>query len=885
MMKIMENTLENKPETKTSKIIVTGDFNFPFMDWKNHGGNVYLNKLKGNIKKEDRSQANILLDMMDTYALIQEISEPTRGKNILDLLMTNNSEMIMRVNIIPIALTDHKLIRADLKLDPIKHKMNDTSQEGIFSGLNLYSNNINWDEINQEIQKVDWENILDNVMPDEMLDKIEQEIRKVICNRIPLKTTRKRNKHERQIRTLFKKRSKLVKSLKKCIQEERKIEIENKLLENDCALEVIFKQKEAEEETRAIENTLTNPKYIFAYAKRKRNTIAGIGPLKNKDDRYEKDPQNMSEILNTQFKSVFTTPKEQWKVHNIDLHFKVDDETRNSKDTLHDLTFTTEDIEKAISKLKDNAAAGPDSWSARFLKKCKTSISFPLYILWRKSLDTGKIPAKLKMANITPLFKGGDRSMAKNYRPVALTSHIIKIFERVIKEKLSDHLESNGKYNGDQHGFRSGRSCLSQLLDHQEAILEALSEKCNYDVIYTDFAKAFDKCDHGILAHKMVLAGVTGKVGKWIYHFLTKRKQRVVVSGKKSNETEVTSSVPQSTVLAPILFLIMISDINSNVEKSKVSSFADDTKISYKISKEENITELQRDIDKVFKWAKENNLCFNADKFQLLRYGQNQELQDTRYTTENGTEIEQKAYVKDIGVIMEADAEFSEHYKQTIATARKVIGLIWRSFKTRKAEVMLKMWKSLVLPIIDYCSVLVAPTKKGEIADIERLQRMFTAKIEEVKHLDYWNRLEALKLYSLQRRHERYIIIYTWKIMEGLVPNFTLNPINYFINDRKGIRCAIPHIKGQGRIKRLRETSLALRGPRLFNELPKEVNMLRGVSTETFKAALDKHLSKVADRPVLLGYFEEEGGTSNSLLERKQRSNSLPIGGRAMDLS
>ena len=221
------------------------------------------------------------------------------------------------------------------------------------------------------------------------------------------------------------------------------------------------------------------------------------------------------------------------------------------------------------------------------------------------------------------------------------------------------------------------------------------------------------------------------------------------------------------------------------------------------------------------------------------------QLTNTKYTTGNGTEIEPNSHVRDIGVIMSNDCEFSEHYKQKIAIARKIIGLIWRSFKTRKAKVMLKLSKSFVLPII---VVLVTPSKKEEIVDIERLQRKFTSKIEEVKHLNYWDRLKELKLYSLQRRRERCTIIYIWKILEHMVPNFDINPVTSYCRGRQGRMCHIPKIKGEGRIKTLREEFIAVKGARLFNILPMEIRRLQNVSLERFKAAFDSYLSEIADK-------------------------------------
>ena len=124
-------------------------------------------------------------------------------------------------------------------------------------------------------------------------------------------------------------------------------------------------------------------------------------------------------------------------------------------------------------------------------------------MLWRKSLNSGFIFDNQLLADIAPLHKGGSKAIPKNYRPIALTSHVIKIFERVLRRKLMEYIETNDLYNPGQLGFRLGRSCLLQLLDHFDRVLEAMEDRKNMDVIYTDFAKAFDKCDHGISAQKL----------------------------------------------------------------------------------------------------------------------------------------------------------------------------------------------------------------------------------------------------------------------------------------------------------------------------------------------------------------------------------------------
>ncbi len=130
--------------------------------------------------------------------------------------------------------------------------------------------------------------------------------------------------------------------------------------------------------------------------------------------------------------------------------------------TISDIEFGPEHLESAIDELTNNASPGPDKFPAILLKKCKTSLSVPLFLIWRKSLDTSVINNIQKSANIIPIHKGGSKAIPKNYRPIALTSHLIKIFEKVIRNKLVSYLEQNNLLNPTQHGFRIGHSCLRQ---------------------------------------------------------------------------------------------------------------------------------------------------------------------------------------------------------------------------------------------------------------------------------------------------------------------------------------------------------------------------------------------------------------------------------------
>ena len=385
-------------------------------------------------------------------------------------------------------------------------------------------------------------------------------------------------------------------------------------------------------------------------------------------------------------------------------------------------------------------------------------------------------------------------------------SHRWELHWTLDREKLVNYLEFINKMDGSQHGSRKGRSTLSQLLEHHHEIIEMLENGENVDSIYLDFAKAFDKCDIGILMHKLKSLGVTSKLARWIYNFLAGRKQQVVVNSETLNVTDVISGVPQGTVLGPILFLIYISDIGDNITSLK-KIYVDDTKVKKGIKCEDDIEDLQADLDKLYTWAKENNMVYNGTKFQVIRYGRDEELKNnTNYFTENTSEIiERIENLRDLGVILSDDASFDDHIDKVVKKVRQKTGWVLRTFYSRNQELMKTLYKSLVVPHVNYCSQLWMPTKATSIQAIEKLQRDYFNIIPAIRELNYWDQLKTMKMLSLQRRLERYRILYTWKILEGISPNCGIEV--KLEGGRVGRKCSIPKIqnKSQKWVQTLRE--------------------------------------------------------------------------------
>ena len=452
---------------------------------------------------------------------------------------------------------------------------------------------------------------------------------------------------------------------------------------------------------------------------------------------------------------------------------------------------------------------------------------------------------------------------------MALTSHLINVFERVLRRSLVSHMDKHQIILDDQHGSRAMRSTLTQLLAHWDTILDGLEEGGGVDVIYLDFSKAFDKVEHGVLLHKLKESKVLGKVGVWLARFLdsASRQQAVVVEGSVSGLSPVISGVPQGTVLGPILFLLHISSIAREVSPlTSLKSYVDDTRVQRRVlDSQTDCMTLQSDLQSIYNWAEDVAMVFNGDKFEALRYWPVKSSKpETPYLDPEGKVIEEKSSLRDLGVEMGNDCSFLSHIEKTVAAGNRLVGWALRSFSRRSRQVMLTIWKTVVQPKLDYCSVLWSPSDQGSISRLESIARHFSAQVSGMEDKDYWERLDELHMYSQERRRERYSIIFLWKLAQQLVSGYT---VEFVQNPRRG-RLAVVHpivASAPASVKRAREGSLQVKGSRLFNLIPVELRAMTG-TVDQFKSGLDKWLSSIPDQPTVGS--RQRAAKTNSLLDQ-----------------
>ena len=383
--------------------------------------------------------------------------------------------------------------------------------------------------------------------------------------------------------------------------------------------------------------------------------------------------------------------------------------------------------------------------------------------IFRKSVEIGDVPLLWRKGNVVPIFKKGDRGLKSNYRPVSLTSVVGKLLESIIAKNIREHLDKHSLINDSQHGFTKGRSCLTNLLSFYRKVYETADNDKDYDIIYLDFSKAFDKVPHERLLNKVRAHGIDGKVLHWIRAWLSNRQQRVTINGSKSEWGLVTSGVPQGSVLGPLLFLIYINDLDSGIS-SDISKFADDTKLGRIIGSQSDVNILQGDLDKLNEWAVRWQMEFNIDKCSVMNVGRKNP--GNRYTISN-VSLKRSEGEKDLGVRVSPDLRPRKQCIEARNRANRVLGFITRSVKSRSAEVILKLYLALVRPHLDYAVQFWSPYYRMDIVLLEKVQRRMTKMIQGMRNFSYERRLKLLKLHSLERRRVRGDLIEVFKWIKG----------------------------------------------------------------------------------------------------------------------
>ena len=279
-------------------------------------------------------------------------------------------------------------------------------------------------------------------------------------------------------------------------------------------------------------------------------------------------------------------------------------------------------------------------------------------------------------------------------------------------------------FNPNQFSYMKGRSTVTQLLFCFNDWAKSRNKRNPTDVILLDFSKAFDIVPHRRLLHKLERYGIDGPLLKWFESFLIGRSQRVVLRGSYSSWTQVKSSVPQGTILGPILFISYVNDISTGAS-STVKLYADDTKLYREIESIPDDTDvLQSDLFRLTEWCKTWQLKFNPDKCETMRITHKQDTSKESYTLDpNGEVLKNVKSIKDLGITISYDLSWSDHIRDVVKKANRVLGVIKRVLGSKSITEFSLPYKSLVRPILEYAAPVWCPFLVKDIVLLEKVQR------------------------------------------------------------------------------------------------------------------------------------------------------------------
>lgn len=528
-------------------------------------------------------------------------------------------------------------------------------------------------------------------------------------------------------------------------------------------------------------NIAVSSKSFWSFVKSKKK-VSDIPDTMYLDNVSSTDGKQISDLFNKHFNSVFEQDVSESEAEELCKNY-VD----NNLFDVGSISISADMINKYLKNIDINKGAGPDNIPPIFLRRCHDTLSFPLCILFRLSLSQGVVPPVWKRSFIVPVYKGGDKHDVKNHRPIAKLSVIPKLFEKIVYDCIMPTIRP--MIISQQHGFVNKKSTETNLCELTHYVTTSMDSGYQVDVVYTDYAKAFDKISHNILIRKLEHIGVHGDLLRWLTSYLRDRSQAVTVKGFCSTFTPVSSGVPQGSHLGPLLFIIFINDIKHAIRKSNFLLYADDNKIYKTIKKTEDSIDLQSDLNELCNYCVKNRLHLNVKKCYVVSFTRKRNIITHTYSLFQES-LSRETLVRDLGVYIDSKLLFDSHIKIISITdkAYRMLGFVLRmSREFKRTSTLILLYNALVRSILEYASTVWSPQYNVYKNMIERIQSKF------IKHLSwrkYKNTEDVVDLPQLEKRRTERDQVFLYKLLHNALDT-------PYLLEKVSIRC--PRISNRHR--------------------------------------------------------------------------------------
>ena len=679
---------------KVQSLTLIGDLNLPSANWTNSSSPIAIEQT--------------FIDTFNDLSLHQLVTEPThlRG-NILDNILTDKREYISDLTVDSAQNpcgSDHYPIYFNLKLNARRKK---ACKRKIYNFKKA-----NWPNLNSELASQDWNNLFRGQSMENSWYKFK-EILTNSCNRhipkISISDEFQPPWFDSEVFDLCRKKERLHKKWKETSSDVQYLKYSKARRDFKILTEAKMDANFDEPDNRNLIN-----KKFWSYVKSKSNSHR-IPEVVSYEGCIRSDPQGQCDLFNKFFYDQFTGESE----YSIDIDY--------SNDHLFQVTFDANHIKTLLQNLDPNKAQGADNIHGKILKNCSHSLSEPLSILFNISYTTGHIPADWKMANVVPIHKKGSKSEVTNYRPISLTSIIMKTYERLIRDDLLSRCQH--LIDPRQHGFMAKKSCTTQLVSFCDSLALSLNENMRTDIIYFDFQKAFDSVSHDIILEKLKQQyKIDGSLLRFFKCYLEDRQQRVVIGNKISNSIGVTSGVPQGSILGPTLFILFLNDITNNLSYgTDIAMYADDTKIWRRMGSQDDHWILQRDINCLLNWAHVNKMKFHPSKSHVLTISNSNNLNSQRenfvYAIDDNP-IDYTDLEKDLGIHIHSKLDWSQHCNKLYSKASQRLALLKRTCNfTKNVSKRRAFYLCQVRSQFEHCTIVWRPSSATMTEKLESIQK------------------------------------------------------------------------------------------------------------------------------------------------------------------